>query len=87
VATILEERVDVVEARVDRLEVIFGQFMVQTGMAIQRMDRTIERLDHTVQLNAWIARIEHHEMKAEAARLNAKNSHRLAIGLRCKSGS
>lgn len=69
-ATILEERVDVVEARVDRLEVIFGQFMVQTGMAIQRMDRTIERLDHTVaSLDRTVERIEATivEMKAEAA--------------------
>jgi hypothetical protein len=69
-ATILEERVDVVEARVDRLEVIFGQFMVQTGMAIQRMDRTIERLDHTAaSLDRTVERIEATivEMKAEAA--------------------
>jgi len=75
-ATILEERVDVVEARVDRLEVIFGQFMVQTGMAIQRMDRTIERLDRSIErmdrtierMDRSIERIEATivEMKAEA---------------------
>lgn len=54
-ATILEDRVDVVEARVDRLEVLFGQFMIQAGMAMQRMDRSIERIEATIA-----------EMKAEA---------------------
>lgn len=69
-ATILEERVDVVEARADRQEVIFGQFMVQTGIAIQRMDRTIERLDRSIErVERSIERIEATiaEMKAEAA--------------------